>query len=52
MWPRQYAAKIQALPTKEERQAALAEVPEDYRDLVKTHVKNAWYHPRANKKSK
>lgn len=52
MWPRQYAAQILALHTKEERQTALAEVPDEYRELVKTHVMTAWHHPRANQKSK
>ena len=52
MWPRQYAAQILALDSKEARQKALAEVPGEYRELVKTHVMTAWHHPRANNKSK
>ena len=52
MWPRQYADKILALQTKEERQAALADVPSEYRELVRTHVMTAWHHPQAHKKGK
>ena len=52
VWPRQYAAQILALESKEARQKALAEVPDEYRELVKTHVMTAWHHPRANNKSK
>ncbi len=43
--PRQYARQILAMETKEERQAALAEVPEHLRDLVRAHVEIAWNHP-------
>ncbi|WP_394243942.1 hypothetical protein [Halopseudomonas laoshanensis] len=50
MSPRHYAAQIAALPTKAERQAALEQVPEEWRDLVKTHVRIAWHHPSAHKK--
>jgi len=47
--PRQHAAHILSLRTRSERQAALAEVPEEWRELIKTHVRNAWHHPRGNK---
>ncbi|SEJ28753.1 hypothetical protein SAMN04244579_03794 [Azotobacter beijerinckii] len=48
--PRAWAARILALRTKEERQQALAEVPEELRELVKKHVEIAWNHPaRRNK---
>ena len=46
--PRQYARQITAMRTREERIAALAEVPEHLRDLVRTHVEIAWNHPRGN----
>lgn len=36
--PRQYAAEIIALRTKEERAAALARVPEHLRELTRRHV--------------
>jgi hypothetical protein len=36
--PRQYAAEIVALKTREERAQKLTEVPEHLRDLVKKHV--------------
>lgn len=42
--PRQYAAQIVALKSKDERRAALAEVPEHLRDLVRKHVENTWNH--------
>lgn len=45
-WPRQYAAQILALETKEDRRAALAEVPEHLRDLVRAHVEITWNHPQ------
>lgn len=38
MWPRQYAAHIMTLTTREERLEALAKVPEQYRELTKKHV--------------
>ncbi|WP_339079653.1 hypothetical protein [Pseudomonas sp. TMP9] len=47
-WPRQFARQIVAMPTKEARRAALAEVPEDLRDLVRTHVEDAWNKPKRN----
>lgn len=49
MWPREYAARILALRTKEERQQALSEVPEALRELVKKHVQIAWNHPARKK---
>ncbi|MCY1211809.1 hypothetical protein D9M71_659490 [compost metagenome] len=45
VWPRQYARQILAMETQEERRAALAEVPEHLRDLVRAHVEIAWEHP-------
>jgi methylphosphotriester-DNA--protein-cysteine methyltransferase len=36
--PRQYAAEIVALKTREERAQKLTEVPEHLRELVKKHV--------------
>jgi len=41
--PRHYAAEIAALQTLEERRTALEKVPEHYKDIVKTHVKNYWF---------
>lgn len=49
MSPRQYAAHVLSLRTKAERQAALAEVPDEWRELIKAHVRTAWNHPRGNK---
>ncbi len=40
--PRHYAERIMTLKTKEERKAALEQVPEEYRKLVETHVRNAF----------
>lgn len=37
-WPRQYAAEIMAMKTRDERRAALDKVPEHFRALVKKHV--------------
>ena len=42
MRPRQYAAQIIALKTREERRAALEEVPEEYRAWVRTLVVMAY----------
>ncbi|MFZ2452617.1 MAG: hypothetical protein WAW36_19080 [Methylovulum miyakonense] len=39
-WPRHYAADIIALPTKEQRVAALNQVPEQWRDWVRAYVKD------------
>nr|WP_256836291.1 hypothetical protein [Pseudomonas oleovorans] len=44
--PRQYAAAIVALKSKDERRAALAEAPEHLRALVRKHVENTWNHPQ------
>ena len=44
-WPREYARQIVAMPTREERNAALLEVPEHLRELTKRHCLNAWNHP-------
>jgi hypothetical protein len=40
--PRQYAAEIAALPTRQERAAALAGVPAHLRDMVRAHVQTAF----------
>ena len=40
--PREYADEIISLPTIECRKKALAEVPENIRELVKRHVVNAF----------
>ena len=42
MRPRQYAAHIMTLTTREERLEALAKVPEQCRDLTKKHVEIAY----------
>ena len=42
MRPRQYAASIMLLSSKEERRTALAEVPESMRSLVESHVRNVY----------
>ena len=44
--PRQYAAQIVALKSKDARRAALEQVPEHLRDLVRTQVEIAWNHPQ------
>lgn len=36
--PRHYAAEIIALPTREQRSAALAKVPSEWREWTKDHV--------------
>lgn len=41
-WPREYVAEILALPTREERRAALNRVPNHLRPIVETHVRIAW----------
>ena len=43
--PREYARQIVAMPTREERNAALLEVPEHFRELTKRHCLNAWNNP-------
>lgn len=45
MWPREFARQIIAMGTREQRNAALLEVPEHLRDLVKRHCLNSWGHP-------
>lgn len=40
--PRQYAAEIMAEPNRDKRRRMLAEVPDRYRDLVETHVRNGF----------
>jgi len=50
-WPREYARQIIAMRTREERNAALLEVPAHLRELTKRHCLNAWNHPsRVNRK--
>lgn len=43
--PRHYTAHIISLKTLEERRAAFAQVPEEWRGLVETQVQIAWNHP-------
>lgn len=47
--PRAFARQIIALGSVEERRAALLNVPEDWRELVRKHVEIAWSHPKGNK---
>ena len=49
--PRAWAAAIVQLPTLDERRAAMELVPEHWRDLVRTHLINAWHHPQRNKET-
>lgn len=49
MRPRQYAAQILQLKTREERNAALLQVPEEWRDLVRKHCETTWHHPSRHK---
>lgn len=49
MWPRQYARQILAMKTREERNAALLEVPAHLRDLVRKHCEITWNHPSRHK---
>ena len=43
--PRHYAAEILALPSREDRQAAIDQVPEHYREWVMLYVR-MWWHKR------
>ena len=43
MPPRRYAALIASEGDRVKRGEMLSEVPEEYRELVKTHVTNAFY---------
>lgn len=47
--PREHAAEILKLRTREERKARLEECPESMRDIVKTHVENAMAKQKAAK---
>lgn len=47
--PRAYARYILSLEDKEARRAALAEVPEHLRELVRIQVEIAWNHPNGGK---
>lgn len=49
MRPRQYATQILQLKTREERNAALLQVPEEWRDLVRKHCETTWHHPSRHK---
>lgn len=49
MRPRQYAAQILQLKTRAERNAALLQVPEEWRDLVRKHCEITWNHPSRHK---
>ncbi|PNQ89229.1 hypothetical protein CCU68_28245 [Pseudomonas gingeri NCPPB 3146 = LMG 5327] len=48
-WPREYARQIVALPTREQRNAALLDVPEHLRELTKKHCLLYWNHPKRKK---
>ncbi|QXI30492.1 MULTISPECIES: hypothetical protein [Pseudomonas] len=50
-WPREYARQIVALPTREQRNAALLDVPEHLRELTKRHCLNYWNHPKRKQSS-
>ncbi len=46
-WPRQHLQEIMGLTSREERVKALQEVPEQYRELVRTYLniqveRNKW----------
>ena len=47
--PRQYASEIIALPTKEERRAALQRVPEQWRAWVEFYIRDWWVRRRIQK---
>lgn len=49
MRPRQYARQILELRTREERNAALLEVPTHLQDLVRKHCDITWNHPSRHK---
>lgn len=49
MRPRQYARQILELRTREERNAALLEVPTPLQDLVRKHCEITWNHPSRHK---
>lgn len=49
-WPRQYAAEIMALKTKQERRESLNRVPEWCRDMVADHVTSAFMLARFKRK--
>lgn len=42
-WPRHYAAEIIALPSREERAAALERVPEHLRPITRAHVEDYFF---------
>lgn len=48
--PRAHAALILAEPSRERRQALLEACPEPWRDLVRTHVENAFALTKARPK--
>lgn len=49
MRPREYAAQILQLRTREERNAALREAPEHLQGLVRKHCEITWNHPSRHK---
>lgn len=49
MRPRQYAAQILQLKTREERNAALLQVPKEWQALVRKHCEVTWNHPSRHK---
>lgn len=49
MRPREYANQIMQFKTRAERNAALQQVPEALRDLVRKHCEITWNHPSRHK---
>lgn len=49
MRPRQYAAEILQLKTRPERNEALRQVREAWRELVRKHCEITWNHPSRHK---
>lgn len=52
MTPREHAAEIMKLPTRQERRARLEECPEWMRGIVQKHVENAMALAKAKAKAK
>jgi hypothetical protein len=46
--PREWAAVIIRIKTLAGRRAAMQQVPDEWRDLVATHLQIAWNHPARN----
>jgi hypothetical protein len=49
-WPRQWAAEIMALPTKEERREMFNQVPKHLQELVWAHCEQAVRGPHVGRK--